>query len=264
MWDHRDRRRGAVTCTIVLILLPPSETKAAGGEGPPLDTATLWLPELASIRSALIDEVAALSDSPDAAQRALGLSAGQLDHLATNSALRTAPTMPAIHRYTGVLYDALDFTSLGRAARDRAEHRLAIGSALFGTVAAANPIPAYRLSAGSKLPGSPTLRSRWSPDLTDALVRAGKDDLVIDLRSGGYRQLGPVPDALTVTVLTEQPDGSRTVVSHFNKHHKGVLARILAGSRAEPTSARAVATVARRGGLRVEVASPTELVVLTA
>lgn len=257
---HRSR---PVTCSIVLIVLPPSETKATGGHAAPLDTDRLWLPRLGAIRGRLIDDLVRLSQDPGAARRALGIGAGRDDLLAVNAALRDSPTLPAIHRYTGVLYDALDIGSMPRAARARAEQRLAIGSALFGVVAAGDLIPAYRLSAGSSLPGSPTLRARWSPDLAEALAEATKDRLVVDLRSGGYRQLGPIPEAVTVTVLTEHPDGSRTVVSHFNKHHKGLLARILAGSRAEPDSARAVAVIARRAGLRIEVAGPTELVVVT-
>jgi hypothetical protein len=42
------------------------------------------------------------------------------------------------------------------------------------------------------------------------------------------------------------------VVSHFNKAHKGKLARVLAGSRSEPSDAAGVAAIARRAGLRVE------------
>ncbi len=64
-------------------------------------------------------------------------------------------------------------------------------------------------------------------------------------------------------MLTEQPDGSRKVVSHFNKHHKGLLARALVLTRAEPADVDGVARVAARAGLRVETASATELVILT-
>jgi len=42
------------------------------------------------------------------------------------------------------------------------------------------------------------------------------------------------------------------VVSHFNKAHKGRLARALATTKAEPTDAASVAAVARRAGMRVE------------
>lgn len=68
---------------------------------------------------------------------------------------------------------------------------------------------------------------------------------------------------MIATVLTEAPNGSRSVVSHFNKHHKGLLARALVISRAEPTDVRGVARVAAKAGLRVEVASKSELIVLT-
>ena len=53
---------------------------------------------------------------------------------------------------------------------------------------------------------------------------------------------------MTVDVLAERPDGTRTVVSHFNKAHKGRLARLLAGSRAEPSDAAAVARAGPPGG----------------
>jgi uncharacterized protein len=53
-------------------------------------------------------------------------------------------------------------------------------------------------------------------------------------------------------VVSERADGQRTVVSHFNKAHKGKLARALAGARSDPTDAAAVAAIARRAGMRVE------------
>jgi cytoplasmic iron level regulating protein YaaA (DUF328/UPF0246 family) len=55
-----------------------------------------------------------------------------------------------------------------------------------------------------------------------------------------------------VTVLAERAGGGRSVVSHFNKAHKGRLARALATTRAEPSDAAGVAAVARRAGMRVE------------
>ena len=38
----------------VLVLLPPSETKAPGGDGAPLDLAALIAPELTAVRTELI------------------------------------------------------------------------------------------------------------------------------------------------------------------------------------------------------------------
>lgn len=246
----------------MLVLLPPSETKSTGGRGDPLDLDRLWLPQLTDVRSTLVNALVSLADDPAASRTALGLSPKQDDEIERNAALTVSATRPALERYTGVLFDALDAASFTRAQKAKARQRLAIGSALFGAVRADDPVPAYRLSGGSALPGLPTLRALWKPVLP-AAVTAAADGLVVDLRSGIYRDLGPIPGAVTATVLTEQPDGSRTVVSHFNKHHKGLLARALTVTRAEPTSARAVAAVAVRAGLRAEVASPTEVIVLT-
>jgi hypothetical protein len=234
----------------VLVLLPPSETKAAGGDGPPLDLAALTAPELTQVRAELAESLVKLAGDAPAARAALALSPKQDEEIARNAALWNAPTMPAVQRYTGVLYDALDVGSTTRAQRARAGRRLAIASALFGVVAAEDPIPAYRLSAGSLLPGLPTLRSLWKPALVPVL--AAVDDLVVDLRSGSYAALAPVAGAVTVEVLSERPDGSRSVVSHFNKAHKGRLARLLATTTAEPDSVVRLRGLLRRAGLHVE------------
>jgi cytoplasmic iron level regulating protein YaaA (DUF328/UPF0246 family) len=246
----------------VLIVLPPSETKAGGGRGAPLDLDALSLPTLNPIRRTLAESIVSLADDPDASRRALGLGSSALPEIERNAQLWTSPTRPAIERYTGVLFDALDHRSLTRAGKNKALDRLAIGSALFGVVRAGDPIPAYRLSAGSKVPGFRTLAAEWKPALPEALA-ALDEDVVIDLRSGGYQQLGPVADAITVTVLTEGANGKRTVVSHFNKHHKGLVARSLITSRKQVRDINSLAAVVVDGGQRAEVASDRELIVLT-
>lgn len=234
------------------MLLPPSETKRTGGDGPPVRLDILSSPELTPLRQLLIDELIALAADPPAARKALSISAAQDAEIERNAALRQAATMPAIERYTGVLYDALDVGSLRGAAAMRARNRLAVGSALFGLLRADDPVPAYRLSASSKLPGQPGLATRWRPLLEPVLADLATRELIVDLRSGSYAGLGRIPGAVRVQVLAERADGQRTVVSHFNKAHKGHLARALVSSRSEPDSAAAVAAVARRAGMKVE------------
>lgn len=233
-------------------MLPPSETKRAGGDGPAMKLALLGSGELNPLRETLVGELVDLAADPETCRRALGISAAQDAEIGRNAALRTSATMPAIHRYTGVLYDALDFGSLRAAEADRARSRLAIGSALFGLLRADDPIPAYRFSAGSKLPGRPGLAARWRPLLEPVLADLAVGDLIVDLRSGAYVGLGRIPGAIAVDVVSQLPDGRRTVVTHFNKSHKGRLARVLATAKSEPGDAAAVATLARRAGMQVE------------
>ena len=238
----------------MLIVLPPSETKSFGGDHPPLDWDSLSFPELNSVRKQIAADLVALDDP----FTVLGISDKLAAEVEANQQLLTSPTTPAILRYTGVLYDALSAGTLPNEALQR----LAIGSALFGVVRAGDLVPHYRLSGGTKLPTrssstTPTLKSRWGGLITEVLSSA--DDLVVDLRSGTYQQLGRLKTAITVRVESVQPDGTRKVVSHFNKHYKGELARVLALSEQDPTSIDEVAAIARAAGMTVEITSPTAL-----
>ena len=76
---------------------------------------------------------------------------------------------------------------------------------------------------------------------------------ILDLRSGDYARLAPLPGALVARVVAA--DGR--AVSHDNKSTKGVLARALAGSDAE--SIEEIATTASRSGLVVVRTGPKSL-----
>lgn len=239
----------------MLVLLPPSETKAPGGRGAPLDLAALSFPELGPVRARVLAALRAVSSTPALARRVLKLSPRQDDELTANLALRTAPTLPALRRYTGVLYDALGYPTLPPPARRRADRTVLVVSALFGALRPRDAIPAYRLSGGTTLPGLGALRGVWR----DVLPQVLRDDrLVLDLRSGAYQALGPVPGAVTVRVVSVRPDGSRAVVSHFNKAYKGRLARaVLTATRVR--GIEDVVLAAKSAGLTVVRTGETEL-----
>jgi cytoplasmic iron level regulating protein YaaA (DUF328/UPF0246 family) len=211
----------------VLVLLPPSETKRDGGAGVPLAFESLAFPALTSIRAAVVDDTVAMTASPDAAARALKLgpkhAAAEVER---NRVLRSAPTMPALLRYTGVLYDALDAESLSDEQWRFASESVAVQSALLGLVRAGDPIPAYRLSFDSRL--SPSLKKRWSVVCAEAL--ASIDGVILDLRSEGYAALGPLParaDAHYLRVLARDENGTVRALNHFNKQAKGLFTRAL-------------------------------------
>jgi hypothetical protein len=220
----------------VLVLLPPSEGKAPGGRGTPLDLARLSSPALTPVRERLVAalEAAARTD-PDGLQAALGCSAGEV---AKDAVLTTSPTMPALRRYTGVVYEALSYATLTPTGRRRANGSLRVASALFGLLSPRDPVPAYRLSGGTSLPGVGSLAAAWRPVLE---LELAAHRLVVDLRSGPYAALARVPHGVSVRVLRER-DGVRTVVSHDNKWTKGRLARALCED-----GARSVADVAEAG-----------------
>lgn len=217
----------------MLILLPPSETKRDGGSRSALDLTTLALASLHAERESVVSALEALSTDAATASRVLGLGATQQGEIVRNARLRAAATMPAVDRYTGVLYDALDAASLGAPARRWVGSHVMIHTAPFGPVGAMDRIPGYRLGAGVSMPGLPPLRRVWARAVTAALAEAAPR-FVLDLRSEAYVALGPVPPAIPsvyVRIVSAGADGAVRALNHFNKRTKGVLVRELALSR---------------------------------
>ncbi|MDR2323498.1 MAG: peroxide stress protein YaaA [Microbacterium sp.] len=240
----------------MMILLPPSETKRPGGRSAPADPSAWALPGLRHQREQVLDALVALAADAEATRRVLKLSDKQLaEAVHDNAGLRTAPAMPAVDRYTGVLYDALDAASLdGYARRWLGVHAL-VHSAPYGPVGALDPIPSYRLGAGASVPGLPPLRRLWA-DAVSAAFSAAAPDFVLDLRSEAYADLGPVPTDVPsayVRVVTEQGKA----LNHFNKHAKGELVRRFATERPKVGSRRTLLNWAARAGVPLRETAET-------
>lgn len=243
----------------MIVLLPPSETKRAGGPaGSRLDLGALAFPALTGGRRAALAALAELVRDPIAARRALKLSGRQAGEVDVDRAVESSPTMPAIDRFDGVLFDALDAASLPDSARRRAGESVVVASALFGVVSALDPIPAYRLSADSRLPGLP-LRRHWAPAVTAELEAI--DGFVLDARSEAYAALGPAPAGSSrfLRVVTRDAAGTRRALNHFNKAAKGRLVRRLLTSTAWPGSLDDLRDWARDEGAELADGAPGEL-----
>lgn len=232
------------------ILLPPSETKRVGGSGilTPRDlrAASALDATRAQVRAAL----EALSVDPEAAAKPLKLGVKNRGELDYNLNLGESGVMPAIERYTGVLYDALEVSSLGAAAREWLDSHVLVQSALFGLVGAADSIPAYRLSASARLPGlGSSLKAAWRS------AHEGIDwqayGWILDLRSKDYADLAPLPDGVGVSLHVAQAgaNGEVRALNHFNKAAKGDLVRRLAQTRAEITDEHDLIAWAADAGL---------------
>ncbi|MDO4908893.1 MAG: peroxide stress protein YaaA [Corynebacterium sp.] len=201
----------------MLIILPPSETKAWGTEDSPLNIQELSFPGLNETREEIIRDLLSLCENMEEALSVLKLSSRMEAEVKANRVLFSAPTSPAFELYTGVLFDALQLPSLSPSAR----RQVCISSALFGITMAEDLIPHYRLSAGSKL----NLMKRWRGQISAALNDA-KPGLVLDLRSTAYQKLDDLStyegEHYAVKVVKKD---SGTAISHTSKKHKGLLAR---------------------------------------
>jgi cytoplasmic iron level regulating protein YaaA (DUF328/UPF0246 family) len=144
-----------------------------------------------------------------------------------------SPTMPAIERYTGVLYDALDHASLSAAHRKRAAEQLVIFSGLWGIVTPTDLVPDYKLKMGASLPPMGRLGTFWRPQITSALAPMVANRTVWDLLPNEHAAAWqPAPGAFAARISVRFLDdvaagaGRKLVtVSHWNKLLKGALVR---------------------------------------
>ncbi|KKD08362.1 peroxide stress protein YaaA [Streptomyces sp. WM6386] len=243
----------------MLVLLPPSEGKASSGRGAPLKLESLSLPGLTEAREAVLGELVELCAGDEGkAREVLGLSEGLRGEVGKNTELRTAGARPAGEIYTGVLYDALELSSLDTAAKRRAARQLLVFSGLWGAVGVADRIPSYRCSMGVKLPGLGALGAHWRTPMAAALPEAAGDGLVLDLRSSAYaaawKPKGEVAGRTASVRVLHAP--TRKVVSHFNKATKGRIVRSLLSAGIAPAGPSELVEALRDLGYVVEVAPP--------
>ncbi len=248
----------------VLVLLPPSETKASRGRGNPLDLASLSLPALAGPRRRVLEEVARASARPDAL-RVLEVPRTLQAEVDRNARWETAPALPVEQLYRGVLYDALDVASLSPGAKRRARTRLVVLSAAYGALHLDDKVPPYRTSACARLPlgpdGEPVeLAAFWRAHLAEQLEALAAGGLVVDCRSDTYaamwRPTGEVAERRVSVRVLRDVGGTRSVVSHLAKHTRGLVARhLVSRSGRDPGSPRGLAAAVGEA-FDVELSAP--------
>jgi len=225
--------------TLPLILLPPSEGKATGGTGVAWTSGAMAV-DLDAERRKVISALATAMRGREADRaKLLGVTGQTLaDATAADRMITKSPTLPAIERYTGVLYDALDHGSLTAAQRTRLAASVVIVSGLWGAVMPTDPVPAYRLKMSATLPKLGKLSAWWREPLTDALVALGRGRPIWNLLPKEHDAAWAPPadrEQSVVRFLDRRSDGSLVAVSHDNKSLKGALVRYLvAHPNAEP------------------------------
>lgn len=227
-----------------LILLPPSERKSTGGTGAPWAPGRGVAPELDARRGEVMAGlVTAMRGSRAARGKLLGVKDVALAAATeVDRAVRTSPTVPAIERYTGVLYDALDPRSLPASHRRRLDAQVRIFSGLWGVVGPSDPIPDYKLKMGASLARTGKLSTWWRPAVTEALAPEVAGRTVWDLLPNEHRAAwapdldgAPSPAKIvSVRFADVVRRGGRTelvTVAHWNKLLKGALVRHLVATR---------------------------------
>lgn len=247
------------------ILLPPSAGKSTKESTNHLQLEKLWQAEhLTQTRRQLIDDVQNTALLADAAQ-IFKLGPKNAHEISQNLEIYDAPALAAWQLYDGVLYEAAKFAqifSYGACAQDgqgqgnqpqgsgqgqggqsqadqsqglqrQLEELTLVFSALFGPVRLTDLITPHRLSGSVKLPGQGSVASIWSKALKELLTQQLSGHVVVDLRSAEYGAMyrparGGECLTLNIAVAKVNPaTGKRSVVSHWAKHTRGLLAGAL-------------------------------------
>jgi cytoplasmic iron level regulating protein YaaA (DUF328/UPF0246 family) len=212
------------------LLLPPSEGKAIGGDGPTWSAGLGHFPGLATKREALVRALAKARGGDD---RLLGVGGR---HLAAariaNTSLTTASSLPAWRRYTGVVWDSFSVASLPPAVKRRAMSSVVIVSGLLGLATLDDPTPEYRLKMGASLAPMGKLSTWWRPAVAEALSEWAAHRFVVDLLPNEHRAACTTAQVRGVSVTFVDRTGQ--IAGHDAKAAKGRLARHLLTSGGHP------------------------------
>ena len=203
-----------------LILLAPSEEKTPGGHAGRLteSPAQRW------VRERLADLV--VHGTPEAQTKAFDVKAAALDRAKAEAlALKgSTPLLPALARYQGVAFDALDAASLP----EDTWRQVFILSNLRGLVRGDELVPPYKL----KLGGLPGLRGHWRKALAPLLAKVpGGETWALLPKDHADLIAGWDRPRHTVEIV----DGNGRTISHWSKRYRGLVARwILEHQQGDP------------------------------
>tara|TARA_Y100001960_G_C14597223_1_gene788806 strand:- start:177 stop:872 length:696 start_codon:yes stop_codon:yes gene_type:complete len=125
----------------------------------------------------------------------------------------------AIERYTGVVYQHLDWNTLSEEGKKYMEDHILIFSGLFGMTTPLTLIPDYKLKMNVL-----SLQHHWTPVLTEALK---DEDLIFDLLPQVYRKAyNPNANAIQIEFKVEGKGNTRAA-GHYGKAVKGKFIRFL-------------------------------------
>lgn len=210
---------------MLAVLLPPSEGKTAGGDGPGWDPASGRFGDLAYRRRRVAK---ALRVAKGGDEKMLGAGGGLLGRArSANRSLIGGPTMPAWQRFSGVVWEHLAPTDLDAAALERASEAVVVVSAVAGLSAWADPLPDFRLKLSASIRPLGPLASFWREPLSKALNAHLDGRTVVDLLPNEHRAPWRADPSRYRLVRPQLITSDGKPGGHAAKAVKGLLARAL-------------------------------------
>ncbi len=128
--------------------------------------------------------------------------------------------VPAIERYTGVVYNHIEWNTLSKKSKNYMQKHILIFSGLFGLLTPETLIPDYKLKMNVL-----SLKSLWGPIISNYLK---DEDIIFDLLPQVHRKAyKPNKNTIQIDFLV-QSKGKTSAAGHFGKAVKGQFIRFLA------------------------------------
>ena len=128
--------------------------------------------------------------------------------------------VPAIERYTGVVYNHIEWNTLSKKSKNYMQKYILIFSGLFGLLTPETLIPDYKLKMNVL-----SLKSLWGPIISNYLK---DEDIIFDLLPQVHRKAyKPNKNTIQIDFLV-QSKGKTSAAGHFGKAVKGQFIRFLA------------------------------------
>lgn len=193
----------------VIILIPPSEGKTSDGTHPSLKKVSRETQHIIDLWKNV---------SKNEWGKILGVKGKALEKaIEINTNILFTKTLPAIERYSGVVYNAINYRTLTSPAKNVFDDRVRIVSAVFGLLSSRELIPDYRCKINNF-----SADKFWRTIHSKAL----KNTFVIDLLPQAHQKAIEYSDGFCVGFHFLK-NGKRVPAGHHGKQIKGKFVRWL-------------------------------------
>ena len=215
------------------ILIPPSEGKNPYSNKEYFSLDSLSYKSLNVIRSEIINYLSDNKITKENYIKTFGISSRNYEKInKMNSGIKTSEVIPSISRYTGVLYDFIDYQSLDEKVKNLLHDSIIIFSGLFGLLRPLDKIPNYKLKMGTKLLNGIKLSKFWKNQITSVLQNELENQIVCNLlptefNSAFDSKVINLNYELKFSFFQENNDGEFKSITHWTKALRGSLVRYL-------------------------------------
>lgn len=230
-----------------ILLLPPSEGKAAAPSGgSSFEEArkrrtSNYFCELDPLRLQLFDALEEVLERGAGLEKLFDVTGDSLQEaILINREIRRASTLPARDLYNGVMYQAIDYTTLKAAQKKAFNKQTVIFSGAFGLLRPSDRIPPYKMKMGANLGGVVgKVVSYWKRPVSEILRKELRGKVVWDFLPDQHRRAWDGTGEIVarhqvkfVKRIIRDGIAEYKTISHHSKSLKGALIRHLLSVKA--------------------------------